>query len=89
MASCCVTDKGRNASTLITVCRDRFVRSQDSSFDTETDWMSGVQFLGGTRDFSVHHSVQTGSGAHPVSYSMGTCGLFPPGEKRTGGIADH
>jgi hypothetical protein len=26
--------------------------------------------------FSLLHSVQTGSGAHPVSYSMGTGGIF-------------
>jgi hypothetical protein len=29
------------------------------------------------RDFSVLPSVQTGSGAHPTSYSVGTEGLFP------------
>jgi hypothetical protein len=26
------------------------------------------------------HSVQTGSGAHPVSYPMGTGGSFPGGK---------
>jgi len=25
----------------------------------------------GTGNFSLHHHVQTGSGAHPASYSMG------------------
>jgi hypothetical protein len=33
--------------------------------------------------FPLFHSVQTGSGTHPVSYTMGTGGLFPPGMKLT------
>jgi hypothetical protein len=39
--------------------------------------MAGVRFPAGTRDFSLLHSVQTGSGAHPASYIMGTGGYFP------------
>jgi hypothetical protein len=31
------------------------------------------------RDLSPFHSVQTGSGAHPASYPMGTGGSFPEG----------
>jgi hypothetical protein len=31
------------------------------------------------QDFSPLHVVQTGSGAHPASYPMGTGGLFPWG----------
>jgi hypothetical protein len=34
------------------------------------------------------HCVQTGSGAHPVSYPMGIVGLSP-GVKRPGREADH
>jgi hypothetical protein len=34
----------------------------------------------GSRNFSLHHSVQTGSGAHPASYPMGTRYSFPGGE---------
>jgi hypothetical protein len=30
--------------------------------------------------YSLHHRVQTGCGAHPVSYSMGRRGFFPGGE---------
>jgi hypothetical protein len=30
--------------------------------------------------FSLLHSVQTGSGAHPASYPMGTAGDFPGGK---------
>jgi hypothetical protein len=32
-----------------------------------------------SQEFSLCHVVQTGSGAHPTSYSMGTAGSFPGG----------
>ena len=35
-------------------------------------------------DFTVLQSIQTGSAAHPVSYSVGTRGLFLSGVKRAG-----
>jgi hypothetical protein len=38
------------------------------------------------QDFSPLHAVQTGSGAHPASYPMGTGG---GGVKRPGRQADH
>jgi hypothetical protein len=44
---------------------------------------SGVLVLAGARNFSLHHRVQTGSGAHPASYPMGTRGSFP-GDKAAG-----
>jgi hypothetical protein len=31
----------------------------------------------GARNFSLHYRVQTGSGAHPASYPMGTRGSIP------------
>jgi hypothetical protein len=34
----------------------------------------------GAGNFSLHHRVQTGSGAHPASYPMGTKGSFSGGE---------
>jgi hypothetical protein len=37
----------------------------------DMSWMVGVQFLAGTRDFSLPYSIQTDSGAHPASYPMG------------------
>jgi hypothetical protein len=40
------------------------------------DWGSRVSFLAGARNFSLHHHIQNGSGAHPVSYPMGTRGSF-------------
>jgi hypothetical protein len=44
------------------------------------DWGSRVQFPVGTGNFSVHHHVHSGSGAHPASYPVGTRGSFPGGE---------
>jgi hypothetical protein len=32
------------------------------------------------QEFSLLHVVQTGSGAHPASYPMGTGGSFPEGK---------
>jgi hypothetical protein len=45
--------------------------------------MIGVRFPAGAGNFSLHHRVQTGSGAHPASYQMGTAGSFP-GHKAAG-----
>jgi hypothetical protein len=42
----------------------------------------------GAGNFTPHLNVQTGSGAHPASYIMGTKGSFP-GVKRPGREADH
>jgi hypothetical protein len=42
-------------------------------------WL-GVCVLVGAGSFSLHHHFQTGSGAHPTSYQMGTRGSFPGGE---------
>jgi hypothetical protein len=42
-----------------------------------------VRFPEGAGNFSLHHRVQNGSGAHPASYSMGTRGSFP-GDKAVG-----
>jgi hypothetical protein len=45
-------------------------------------WL-GVRVPTGAGNFSRHHRVQTGSGAHPASYPMGTRASFPGG-KATG-----
>jgi hypothetical protein len=31
-------------------------------------------------NFSLHHRVKNGSGAHPASYPIGTRGSFPGGK---------
>jgi hypothetical protein len=49
----------------------------------------GVRFPEGAKDFSSSLFVQTGSGAHPASCTMGTGGPFPGGKARPGRDADH
>jgi hypothetical protein len=49
----------------------------------------GVRSPVGAEDFYSSLSVQTGSGAHPASYPMGTGGPFPGGKARPGRDADH
>jgi hypothetical protein len=46
------------------------------------------EYLTTLKRFFVTHSVQTGSGAHPASYSVSTVGSFL-GVKRPGREADH
>jgi hypothetical protein len=55
----------------------RFRRGGDG---IATGWTAG--------GFSQLHSVQTGSGGHPISYLMGTGGSFP-GINRPGRETDH
>jgi hypothetical protein len=49
---------------------------------------SRVRFPEGAGNFSLHHRVQNGSGAHPASYPMGTRCYFP-GVKLPGREADN
>jgi hypothetical protein len=49
---------------------------------------SGVRVPAGAGNFSLHHRVQTGSGAHPASYPMATRTLSL-GVKWPGREADH
>jgi hypothetical protein len=70
--------------------RDNFtspmvLRSRDSSVGIAVgygldDWGCWVRFPAGTGNFSLHHRVQNGSEAHPVSYPTGTRGSFPGGK---------
>jgi hypothetical protein len=48
-----------------------------------------VRFLAGAKDFSSGVCVQTGSGAHPASCTMGTAGPFARAKARPGRDADH
>jgi hypothetical protein len=50
--------------------------------------MIGVRFLAGAGNSSLQHHVQTGSGAHPASYPVGTRALSV-GVKQPGHEADH
>jgi hypothetical protein len=63
-------------------------KSRDSSVGIAADYglddrMIGVRIPVGAGNFSLHHRVQNGSGAHPASYTTlgykGYNGLFPWG----------
>jgi hypothetical protein len=54
-----------------------------------TDWTAGVRSPTDAEGFSSNLCLQTGSGAHPASYTMGTGGSFPGGKARPGRDADH
>jgi hypothetical protein len=41
---------------------------------------SGVRVPAGAGNFSLHHHIHTGSGAHLASYPMGTRGSFTGGK---------
>jgi hypothetical protein len=53
-----------------------------------TSWTARVRFPE-VQDFSLLHSLQTDSGAHPASCPVGTWDLFPRGVKRQGREADQ
>jgi hypothetical protein len=48
--------------------------SQDSSVGIATGWKVEFRFPARAKYFSPFHIVQTGSGAHPASYPVGTRG---------------
>jgi hypothetical protein len=48
-----------------------------------------VRSPAGEKDFSYILCVQTGSGAHPDSCTMGPGGPFPGGKARPGRDVDH
>jgi hypothetical protein len=67
--------------------------SRDSSVGTALsygldDRGSRVRFPAGAGNFSLHHRVQNGSGAHPTAYTMVTRGFYL-GVKRPGREVDH
>jgi hypothetical protein len=55
--------------------------SRDSSVGITTgyglDGRAGVRFPAAAKDFSLFHSVLTGSGVHPASYPMDIGADFP------------
>jgi hypothetical protein len=68
-------------------------KSRDSSVDIAlgyglNDRGSRVRFPAGAGNFSLHHRVQNGSGAHPASYPRGT-GSLSLRVKRPGREANH
>jgi hypothetical protein len=76
--------------TLMFTVRNMQHRSQGSSGSIVSDYgmddrAIGVRSPAGAKDFSSSLCVQTGSGAHPASYPMGT-GVLSPGVKRGRGV---
>jgi hypothetical protein len=53
------------------------------------DWTTGVWSPAGAKDFSSRPCIQTGSGAQPASYPIGTGGSFPGGKVWLRRDADH
>jgi hypothetical protein len=65
------------------------LRSRVSSGSIVSDYglddrVIGVRSPAGANDFSTSLCVQTGSGAHPASCTMGTGGPFPGGKSEAG-----
>jgi hypothetical protein len=74
---------------LLTVVRSR-VNSVSIVSDYGLDNRAiGVRSPAGAKDFSSSLYVQTGSGTHPASCTMGTGGPFPGGKARPRRDADH
>jgi hypothetical protein len=53
------------------------------------DWTTGVRSPTEAEDFSSSLCIQTGSGAHPASCTVGTGGLFPGSKVRPWHDADY
>jgi len=62
----------RPCSTVPLTCRTNRISDLSFSFI--------LRFPAGAGNFSLHHRIQNGSGAHPASYPMGTRGSFPAGK---------
>jgi hypothetical protein len=80
------------ALALVTVLE--FGRSRVSSGSIVSDYglddrAIGVRSPAGAEDFSSILCIQTGSGAHPASCTVGTGGPFPGGKARPERGADH
>jgi hypothetical protein len=64
------------------ISRRNLTKSRDSSVGIALSYElddrgSRVRFSAGAGNFSLHHRVQNGFGAHPASYLMGTTDSFP------------
>jgi hypothetical protein len=76
----------QNYVTLTWALRDGVAQSVQC---LTTDWTAGVRSPTEAEDVSSNLCVQTGSGAHPASCTVGTGGSFPGGKARPGRDADH
>jgi hypothetical protein len=69
---------------LVTLCENRFLHKEEIVDDRG----SRVRFPVGAGNFSLHHRVQNGFGAHPASYPT-VPGALSLGVKRSGREPDH
>jgi hypothetical protein len=74
---------------LLSTCRKRGSSVSIASAYRLDDWAIEVRYQAETRHYSSNLCVQTGSGAHPASYPVGTGGPFAGGKVRLGRDADH
>jgi hypothetical protein len=86
--------KCRDQAIYVYTCVCILYRSRVSSGSIVSDYglddrANGVRSPAGAEDFSSSLCVQTGSGTHPDSCTMGTGGSFPGGKARPGRDADH
>jgi hypothetical protein len=68
-----------NTVTVVCFCIVHYFQaSWDSSVSIwAMGWTARADFLVEATDFSLLHSIQTGSGAHAASYTTGIGGCFP------------
>jgi hypothetical protein len=64
-------------------------RLEQSVYCLTTDWVTGVRSPTEAEDSSSSLCTQTGSGASTASCTVGTGGLIPWGEMRSGRDADR
>jgi hypothetical protein len=73
-------------------CQDFTYRGSSGNIVSDyglDDRAIGVRSASGAKEFSSNLCVQTGSGAHPASCTMGTGDPFPGGKARPGRDSDH
>jgi hypothetical protein len=75
--------------TTVVLCRSRVSSGSNMSDYELDDRANGVRSPTGAQDFSSSLCIQTDSGAHPASCTMGTGSPFPGGKARPGRDADH
>jgi hypothetical protein len=81
----------RSLTAVVNFCSVKADVKSQLCLDTlqATDWTIEVWYSAETGDFSSNLRVQTGSGAHPASCTMGTGGSFRGGKARPRRDADH
>jgi hypothetical protein len=65
------------------------LKPEENSKSSFKNYAIEVRSPAGAKDFSSSLCVQTGSGAHPASCTMGTGGPFPGAKARPGRDTDH